>query len=106
MRVLLSVLVATACLVSLGVEARENKKTYAIKWKERNNRIIDASVCFNYKYGSIDSRECRSAALSHFKDQCTKLSLKSTNYGYPHNNAIRPKRDKFCVAKDSFSPVN
>ncbi len=105
MRVLLSVLMACFLMVSFALDAREKKKTYSIKWKERGNRIVHASVCFNYKYGSIDSRECRSAALAHFKQQCSDLTTKSSAYGHPHNKSIRRERDKFCVAKNSFSPI-
>ena len=106
MKTILSMLVAAIFLTSFAAEARDNKKTYTIKWKERNNRIIDSTVCFNYKYGSIGARECRSSALAHFKEQCSDLTEKSNAYGHPHNKTLRQERNKFCVAKNSFSPIN
>ena len=76
-----------------------------IKWKERNNRILHASVCFNHEYGSINYRGCMSNAKQHFKAKCSYYRNKVKKTKYPHSKEFIPDREKFCYSASQFNPL-
>lgn len=48
----------------------------------RTERGIDnASICANYKYGSLDYRDCRKAAKKHFQDACSSSFIEACSAG-------------------------
>jgi len=74
-------------LIATPINARDQQQTIP-KWKEENDTIIYKSVCYNYKKGSLDYRDCRNKAAKIFKKKC-----KETN------------ERKFCKAKNSYKII-
>lgn len=74
-----------------------------ISWKESDNKILQASVCYNHTYGSIVYRQCRNNAQEHFEKQCNYFREKVSTTKYPYNKEFLADKAKFCI---TFSPVN
>lgn len=75
-----------------------------IQWRYYGNTIDNASVCYNYKYGSVIYRNCRSYALEYFTEKCDYFKQK-INDGLSDPTTLKEK-EKFCRAASTFSPVN
>ena len=71
-----------------------------------NWTIDNSSVCNNYKYGSVDYRDCRSGALVFFKDRCDQLKQRVEDLGMNAPEITRHEKEMFCHAASTFSPVN
>ncbi|TVO75232.1 hypothetical protein [Sedimenticola selenatireducens] len=78
---------------------------YPIKWKERDNRILHESVCFNHDYGSIPYRTCRRDAQSYFKDQCRYYRDKASKAKAGYGEQAEKLREKFCYSASQYGPV-
>lgn len=78
---------------------------HTISWKERNNKIIHTSVCFNHSHNSIKYRACRVNAKKHFKEQCRYFEQKVAKTKYPYQKQFTPKKEKFCFSAGQFSPL-
>lgn len=72
----------------------------------RNWVIDNASVCNNYKYGSVLYRDCRSGAREYFIKRCDELKQRVENLGMSAPDVTRHEKDMFCHAASTFSPVN
>lgn len=68
--------------------------SYLATWQVASNEVDSASVCVNYRRGSIEYRECRKAAKQWFKDQCRSAGDSSD-----------VARQRYCSAASSFSPM-
>lgn len=75
-----------------------------VSWRYYGNTIDNGSVCYNYKYGSVIYRNCRSYALEYFKEKCDFYKQREQD----GVSAPTDKKDKemFCHAASTFSPVN
>lgn len=71
-----------------------------------NWKIDNSSVCRNYKYGSVDYRDCRSGALQYFVKRCDELKQRVENLGTSAPDVTRHEKEMFCHAASTFSPVN
>ena len=81
----------------VSVQAKDARQPFNIKWQESAGGIINSSVCYTYKKGSIDYRECRSAAKEYFKKQC---------HMYKEAKLSNLAKRKFCLAANTFNPIN
>lgn len=82
-------LISISMLIApLAANAADFEKTYYIKWKEQDGKIIYSTVCYDYKKGSIDFRNCRKQAQQFFKKTCAETG-----------------EDKICAAARDFKPV-
>jgi hypothetical protein len=68
--------------------------SYLATWQVVGNEVESASVCLNYRRGSIEYRECRKGAKQWFKDRCR-------TGGDSGEDAKR----RYCSAASSFSPM-
>ncbi len=78
---------------------------HKISWKERNNRIIHHSVCFNHPHNSIKYRACRVNARNYFKEQCKYFQQKVAKTKYPYQKQFVARKDKFCFSAGQYSPL-
>ncbi len=67
---------------------------YLASWQVNGNDIDHASVCLNYRRGSIEYRECRKAAKQWFRNQCRRIEETDT-----------AESRRYCSAASSFSPM-
>ena len=72
----------------------DGRGRYLATWQVSGNQIDYASVCANYRSGSIDYRECRKGAKQWFKAQC-RLTKRW--------DALSLQR--YCSAASGFSPM-
>lgn len=80
----------------------DGKRTYFAQWLVEANRIDDASVCSNYRRGSIEYRECRKGAKVYFRDQCREWGKR----GEQSAAAVsRSAQERFCNAASTFNPM-
>ena len=77
-----------------------------ISWKHQDNKIILTSVCFNYKYGSINYRKCRSQAKTHFKKKCAFYTKKVKDLKYPYSLEYTDSKDMYCDAARALKTVS
>jgi hypothetical protein len=68
--------------------------SYRAAWQVVNNEVESASVCLNYRRGSIEYRECRKGAKQWFKDQCRT-----------GGDSGEIARRRYCSAASSFNPM-
>ncbi len=92
--------------ISLWANNTLGKSKYTIKWTEKNNKIINNSVCHNYKEGSVENRKCRAEAKTYFINQCKNFTEKYQNTKSPYNKKYLKPKEKFCYAKRNFNIVN
>lgn len=74
------------------------------RWRYYGNTIDNASVCYNYKYGSVIYRNCRSYALEFFNEKCD--FYKQREQDGISSPAEKKDKEMFCRAASTFSPVN
>ena len=65
-----------------------------IQYRYTNWVIDNDSVCFNYKKGSVEHRECRRAASIYFRAQC-----------YSNKQLDATVKQMFCRATYSYNPL-
>lgn len=82
-----------------------SRKTYSVRWQERNGAIVHDSVCYNYPEGSIEYRGCRAQAKRYFTLQCRALTEKYEKTRAPYNRTYSADRQKFCYSADAFFPL-
>ncbi|MFA5679005.1 MAG: hypothetical protein WC953_11480 [Pseudomonas sp.] len=69
--------------------ARGTKQEYRVYYEYDGTHVTFASVCSNYRKGSINYRNCRKAAKQWFGTRCNNSN--STGRMYCHaDNAFRP----------------
>lgn len=78
---------------------------HPIRWKEKNNRIIDSSVCYNHPTNRIDYKRCRSLAKKEFKKQCKYFEGKYEHTKHPYNQEFKSRKEKFCIAALTYNPL-
>lgn len=91
-------------IVSTATFADNTPEKPPVSWRFHGNTIDNASVCYNYKYGSLIYRNCRSYALEYFNQRCDHFKQQINN-GIS-NAAILDQKEMFCHAASTFSPVN
>ena len=69
--------------------ARGTTMQYRMYYEYDNTHITFASVCSNYRQGSIDYRNCRKAARHWFSAKCNNSSKSGRMYCHA-SNAFRP----------------
>jgi hypothetical protein len=72
----------------------DGNSSYEATWQVANNEVDSSSVCLNYRWGSIEYRECRKGAKQWFKDQCRAADSNSDT-----------TRRRYCSAASSFNPM-
>lgn len=80
----------------------DGKASYLAEWKVASNRVISASVCANYRQGSIEFRECRKGAKVHFKQQCRDWKQR---WEVQREDSAKAMQERYCSAGESFSPM-
>lgn len=95
---------------------RNSDPVYQLRWKEQTKttrsdgethikkRILNDSVCYNYREGSIEYRGCRKQARKHFRDRCKFFKEKYRSTKKPYDEEYKVKRDMFCLAGSNFQP--
>lgn len=68
---------------------RGTETLYRVYYEYDNTRITFASVCSNYRKGSIDYRNCRKAAKQWFGERCNTSHSAGRMYCHA-DNAFRP----------------
>lgn len=69
--------------------ARGTTSEYRVYYEYDGTQITFASVCSNYRKGSIDYRNCRKAAKQWFGTRCNNSSSSGRMYCHA-DNAFRP----------------
>ena len=75
-------------------------------WEETKNRIDLDSVCAEHTYGSIDSRNCRSAASRQFKQQCKSFTSRYNGASSKNRKRYKAGKEKYCYAARHFRIVD
>jgi len=95
---------------------RKSDPVYRLRWKEQtktttsgsethtNKIIVNDSVCYNYRKGSIEYRGCRKQARKHFRKKCKFFKEKYRSTQSPYDEEYKIKRDMFCLAGSNFQP--
>lgn len=93
-------------LFSLSCSASDSEEpSYKVKWKTKNKQIVLSSVCYNYQYGSLDSRGCRSQAKQYFKEKCSEYTQKYKDARSSLRGEFKSDKDKYCIAARKFKPI-
>lgn len=92
-------------IMQMPALASSNEENFTILWKQTGNKIIDSSVCYNYKYGSTVYRKCRSSAQTYFRNKCKNYANKYESTKEPYNREYKSKMDTFCNSARKFHPV-
>lgn len=71
------------------ISARGTEQEYRVYYEYDGTHVIFASVCSNYRKGSIDYRNCRKAARQWFGARCNNSSSAGRMYCQA-DNAFRP----------------
>lgn len=99
--------IAVLLLIASTAAFADNKpEKPPARWRYYGNTIDNASVCYNYKYGSVIYRNCRSYALEFFKQRCDQLKQQVENLGMNAPEVTRHEKEMFCHAASTFTPVN
>lgn len=69
--------------------ARGGQTEYRVYYEYDNSTITFASVCSNYRKGSIDYRNCRKAGKQWFGERCNTSNSAGRMYCHA-DNAFRP----------------
>ena len=94
-----------AAAIVLASSASFAGSEHVIQWKERDNRIIHDSVCFNHPHGSIVYRRCKANAKTHFQEKCAEYREKFKSLPYPKRLEYRGLKDKFCYAARNYKII-
>lgn len=74
-------------------ETLKTRERKTLRFNIRDDQIDSSSVCTEHPYGSVVRRECRSAALVLFKEQCAR------------EREQRGSSKPYCGAASRFSPI-
>lgn len=87
-------------------ESIPQKPPISYKYDTAAWTIDNSSVCYNYKYGSVIYRNCRSYAVEYFTKQCDKYKNILDNKGRNASSEEQNMESMFCHAASTYSPVN
>lgn len=71
------------------IDARGAEEKYDMYYEHDGSQVTFASVCSNYRSGSIDYRNCRKAARQWFGTRCNSSNASGRMYCHA-DNAFRP----------------
>ena len=106
MQILKGIRLAAFCLMVINAGNLSAGKTIAIKWKERNDKIVHSSVCYNYAKGSLKYRQCRSRAKQHFAERCRHFTETYKTTRSLQRAKHKKRKRKFCYSARNFSIVD
>ena len=75
-----------------------------IQWYEKEGKILNKDVCFNYKNENRKYKQCRKKAVNYFRDECDFYSSKVKNSPRKYRDMYVPEKDKFCNAHNTYEP--
>lgn len=76
----------------------KSKENMNISWKERKQRILFDTVCFNYAPGDIKYRSCRQEARELFRERCDDFKTKYNKADYSARDSYKSEKEKYCDA--------
>lgn len=88
---------------AVWIKSWDGGTRYLAQWHSQNNYIDGGTVCGNHRKGSIEYRECRKGAKQYFHEQCRVWRAR---YLEDRSDASERKRQRYCSASSSFSPMS
>jgi len=104
-KLFMALAITSACSTSFA-ESIPEKPPISYNYDTASWSIDNSSVCFNYKYGSVIYRNCRSYAVEYFSEQCDKYKSILDNKGRNASQQEENMKSMFCHAASTYSPVN
>lgn len=100
------VLVITLLFLVSPLSGAAKPKKKPLRWSESDGEIVLDSVCEEFAYGSLDYRQCRSAAKHLFEERCSEYQSAADKAGGALRESNQQKRDMYCTAASQFGAVN
>lgn len=88
-------------LVSMSIREWDGSDRYRAQWRVYENRIDQDSVCENFLARSVERRECRKAALGHFKELCREWGKRAAR---DRTEESEKTEQRYCEVAGIFSP--